>query len=494
MVSVKENAIRFEGAISYQWAVDAHAAVVGTVERWRSAIVARATATRRAVVSAHARGSRAARAYPSSVRDRAAAGLLGMSPAELDRLRQFALNPIEAKVKPPAKARAKTVESVQLSKPATGMMVNAKTLSEAVGRVRVAVSKHRSIPILDHILLEADKSGGRLYMSATDLEIGVRTNIEVAVSDFAPIAVPAKALADALKGSTGTVSIANHGESDVKLTVDGVEHILKGLPAEEFPMLPDVISRERVQFPGLAGILKKLSCASGVDELKSILMSVLIDSKHVCSTDTRRAHLVEHDMDLDAVLPEGSVTMDGKRGIIIPSSCCEKLMRLLGCSAEDIIEIGCSNTQVEFRFLDSVVTSRLIDGTFPNYEKIIPNVDNCHERFTVNTKSFLALLKRLSPMATDNGDRLVFTYGIGKVELSGSSRESGDVCADLECITSGEDGFQTAFDCDYMTDAVELFGHCSEVVVSGHSPVSQFAVTSPQEPGTMAIVMPCTVG
>jgi len=397
--------------------------------------------------------------------------------------------------------RQREAEAVALDVPELGASVDAKTFRDAVHQVGAAVSSRNSLPILGHVLIEPVCGG--IKLTATDLELGASVTIHALTENFEPCTVPARLLADALKGASGCVSIRNEGD-DVRLTIGGSEQVLKGIMAAEFPQLAEVEVKTWVKFPGLAGILKRLMPAVSDDEYRrAILTGILIDGKNIVSTDTNRLFVYEHGMDLTdlhtwpQVTPEVEAVPGGRSGIVIPGTTCDKLMRMLGCKPDAEVEIGCSDTQVIFKVGDSVVRSRLIEGMFPNYERVIPDEAALTGAIEVIPGDMAEALKKVWPVARENSGRALFTVEENDLlKLSASSSSCGEVSAMIDgCrITGFPIGFQFAMSCNYLADAVAVFKNSELVTLSGSGAVNQFTVTSRQDPDMLVVVMPMQIG
>jgi DNA polymerase-3 subunit beta len=353
---------------------------------------------------------------------------------------------------------------------------------------------------------------GGVKLSCTDLEIGVETTIPAMVKRFEPVCLPAKMLLNALTGMEGAVTVRTDPEpkSDkIKLVCGESEHFLIPLPAEEFPTLPEGRAFP-VSWPGLAGLLASVNCGLGVDESRAILTGVLVTPQEVVTTDTHRLFVRKHGMDaaVSASLPrkwhngnkpgDPRVVTDEPENIVIPGRICREICSALGCKADDAIEFGTSDSQVWFKFGDTVMVSRLIEGQFPNFEKVIP-VDPTGS-FTANPKAMLSALKQVAPVARENSNRTIFAIHDDAIELSASSGVAGEVHAQFAVTSEGwvannvdEEGdgaFKTALSCRYIMDALHVFKGCERVTMAGTGECNQFAITSDELPGAKVVIMP----
>lgn len=364
MVTIKENAIRFEAGISYQWAVDAHDQAVrgyriareSVVTRYRAAVVfavavvestrARATETRESVRASRVRAV-------ESARDRAAAMILGVTVQQVGTLRRLVLNPPSAVPAVRAKAQA-TPQAIPAA--ITGANVRAKDLLDAVQRIGRCVSSRTSLPILSCVLIRAEAQ--ELIISATDLEVGAETRIPAVVRDFAGIAVPAKLLQKSIDKAGGAINLT---VEDGKLVLtDGARVVrLETLPADEFPQLPAMPTAWQ-DASGLVGLIERVMPAASYDETRAILTGVHVQAGRVAATDTHRLAIADH------------AGLESWTDAIVPARACDMLARITGYKPGGQIEIGATESNVWFRTGTTIMVSRLIEGQFPNCDRVIP--------------------------------------------------------------------------------------------------------------------------
>lgn len=496
MVTLRENALKLEVAVSYQWAVDAQTAVVEAgkstaqaIETWGMRMVNFFIGKVRALRSAAVATSTSARTFthetPGKARDRLAAALLGMSVAQVRGLRQMILNRQEVVTTAGTKRKTGKRQALPmaLDMPKDGMNVSASDLKDALSRVARAVNGRTSLPILGHVLLESEN--GCLKLSTTDLEIGISATIPAVIKKFARTTIPCKLAIDALKPAKGQVTLKNGADDTVILCINGAESKLLGLDPAEFPILPEVKHQELVWWRGFAQTVKDLTAVVGKDESRAILTGIMIDAENVAATDTHRLHLVPHGLDLSAVLPNGTE-------VIIPGRVCAEIGRALGCK-DEAVTVGFSDCQAIFRFRDTVMVSRLIEGTFPNYRKVIPDPDVYTCEIVANKEALLNGLSQVAAVARENSERVLICGGAnGKLALRASAGSSGDSQAviDAEQDCRWPDGLMSAVSCKYLTDALHYING-DVVVMRSTGAVHQWRIEDGD--GRLAVVMPMQV-
>lgn len=359
-----------------------------------------------------------------------------------------------------------------------------KDLYEGVQIAARAVSARTSLPILGHLLITADED--RIRIAATDLEIGMECVVEASVQEAGSMTVPARVFSEVL---------ASLPESDVALWVDETNTVsikcatsdfsILGLPPEEFPMLPEV--REEVSFvidrEALRESIRRTSFAIGVDESRAILTGILMqvteDGLKLVATDTHRLCV------LDCPLVESR----GAVNAVVPGRAMNELPRVVP-EGEGTVSVGISASQVKFKVGDTVLISRLIEGQFPNFEKVIPTEHT--KSLIIPTDQFEQSLKRVSIVARENSNRAVIQTEEGRLIITAESGSVGKAREEVEIVKEGDD-IKMAFSARYLLDALAVIDtETIEMELTGE--LNQ-ALMRPQGQDEYAyVVMPMQVG
>lgn len=359
-----------------------------------------------------------------------------------------------------------------------------KDLYEGVQVVGRAVSARTSLPILGHLLISAEE--GRIRIAATDLEIGMECVVEANVQEQGSMTVPARVFGEVLASLPETDVLLSVDESNtVNIKCGTSEFSILGLPPEEFPMLPEV--REEVSFTierdKLRDGIKKTSFAISADESRAILTGVLLQVSEsglkMVTTDTHR--LCVQDCPL--------VEARGVMNAIVPGRAMNEILRIVP-EGEGTVEVGISNSQVVFKIDDTVLISRLIEGQFPNVEKVIPTQHT--KKLIIPTEQFLQSMKRVSIVARENSNRTILQTVEGRIVLTAESGNVGTAHEEVEIVKEGED-IKMAFNARYLLDVLGVVEtEALEVELTGE--VSQ-AVFKPQgSDDYLYVLMPMQVG
>ena len=339
--------------------------------------------------------------------------------------------------------------------------VDRAVLLKALTHVQSVVERRNTIPILANVMIEAS-SGGALKLTATDMEIAV-------VDDFAGVTVaragrttaPAATLYEIIRNLPEGARVEfDHGGGDGPLTLRSgrFNTSLAVLAVDDFPSMTE--GRMPVQFSIKAGVLRDLidrtRFAISTEETRYYLNGIYIHATEsegqpvlrAVATDGHRLARVEEP------LPEGAKAMPG---VIIPRKTVNEI-RKLAEETQDEIVVRLSDTKVQFALGTVTLTSKLIDGTFPEYERVIPRGND--KKLVVPRKDFADAVKRVAAISSERSRPVKLSLGTNHLRVSAASPEQGEAQEDLEgddvAYTSGalEIGFQARYLSD-ITDLVE---------------------------------------
>ena len=366
------------------------------------------------------------------------------------------------------------------------LSITQENLNRALASVGRIVSTRTSLPVLSNILLTTD--GNRLRLSATNLELGINYWIGSKVEQEGSLTVPARLL-------TEFVASLPHGNlelesNDTALTIrtPHYESQLNGIAADEFPPIPQVASKPALTLDAVAfrEALAQVVVAASLDEARPVLAGVYLYTEestlYVVATDSYR--LAEKQLELKDEPNE-------PLSVIVPVRTMQELTRLLGENEGDI-ELYRDDNQVMFRTGEIELTSRLIDGQFPNYRQIIPK--QATTSFDIETAEFGRITKVASLFARESAGSLKLEIRAeGEVRLVSSDSEVGGSTATAECAVAGDDG-EISLNARYLQDALAAIK--SPGVTFGISGKLSACVLSPiesdedAEPTYIHIIMP----
>lgn len=320
--------------------------------------------------------------------------------------------------------------------------------------VQNAVSNKSTLPILSHILLETKKDGIRL--TATDLEIGVTCFVQGSVSEEGAITVPAKKFSEIVKELSDLTDVEITIKKSQAVNIEAGKSYFKlmGLPKEDFPQLPDFHSGkgiESVKLPQnhLKNMIQLTAFAMSHDETRYVLNGILFSFRDktlkLVATDGRRLALIEKD------IPEMGNT---RKDVIIPMKTIQELNRNLGDTGD--VTFFFKENQIQIGLGQVTITSRLIEGEYPNYEQVVPK--KTKEQLKVNTQDFLQATRRASILTSQDSQSIKLNIIKDKIIISKNTPDLGEVREELDVDYKGGEvtiGFNPTFLVDVLKNIEE---------------------------------------
>jgi DNA polymerase-3 subunit beta len=369
-------------------------------------------------------------------------------------------------------------------------------LNEGLATVGRVVAPRSTLPVLGNVLLETE--GGQLKLAATNLELTVICWVGAKVEEEGAITLPARLLADYV----GLLSAGEPLQLELKakkahLSCGRFEANISGIDAEEFPAIPSVSGGINLKIPAprLKEAIGQVVFAAAPDDSRPVLAGVLMtvsDGKlTLAAADGFRLAVRKVDLG-DAAVPDLS--------IIVPAKALTEVARGLPNDEDVEVEIAVTadQSQVLFRHRQAEVVSRLIEGQFPDFNRIIPRESKT--RVTLQTADFLRATKAAQVFARDNSMivrlSLVPAEGgdeaLGRVTVAATSAEIGDNTGDVDASVEGE-AMQVAFNGRYLRDALEALD-AQQAFLEVTGPASPGLIRPASGPnGYIQVIMPMHV-
>jgi DNA polymerase-3 subunit beta len=316
-------------------------------------------------------------------------------------------------------------------------------LSEALQTVQRGVSSRPGIPALTGVLIEAVASSP-LVLTTTDLEVSARLSVDVQVSEPGVVLVPARLLGDTVKSLSDAPIDFETDQSQARIRCAAYEGTIRLLPADDFPGLQEPSgTRISVEAGPFADAALQVARAASRDDARPVLTGVLIEVSRegvvMVATDSYRLAV----RDLVA-------TADGEAKAIVPERALTEAGRAAAADEKAPIEAFVDESQVAFRIGNLTLTSRLIEGEFPNYRQLLP--DSQESRLTASRQQLLDAVRRVGLMARDTTPVRMEFNALG-VKLSSSSPDLGQAVETVEARYEGED-LTVAFNPQYLADGL----------------------------------------
>jgi DNA polymerase-3 subunit beta len=318
-------------------------------------------------------------------------------------------------------------------------------LARALGIVSRGVSTRTSVQILAGILLHA--SAGRLELAATDMELSLRTSLEASVEGEGSVVVPGRLLLELARLLPDSEVAIEHKleEAAVEIRSGAASYRLHTYNAEDFPRLPDANAAERheVDRETLLETVARVSRSASRDESRPVLTGVLMRFEPgklvMAATDSYRLSVKE--TAIEGTVPELEA--------IVPARALQELARI--AQAGDAIELGVHENQVIFSTGDALLTTRRIDGQFPNYKQLVPETFD-HE-LSLPREELLEVVRRVAVMAQRNSP-LRLRFADGELTVSAQTQDVGEARESLPVSFSGEP-LEIGFNAEFLRDGIE---------------------------------------
>lgn len=332
------------------------------------------------------------------------------------------------------------------------IVVNQKNFKRALGVVEKVVSKNTTLPILSNILLKTEN--GRLRLSATNLEIGINYMIGAKIEEVGQVAIPARIISD----FTGNVS-------DEKITLGVKNNVLSinsehyktqilGFDAKDFPIIPKIKNKPLAVLPvkalknSLISVIDSVALSEARPELAGIYVSFNDDRIVFASTDSFR--LAEKQVDFKN---------SSRQSFIIPRNTVLEFARIAG-ELEGEVTVNLSDNQISFSNDDFEMVSRLVDGTYPDYKKVIP--DKFVSKVMVNKNEFEKNI-RLAGLFSSNISDVKIQCEENSMNIAARNADKGEIETAMASVLKNQP-FEIAINYHYVLDGLKIMD-TNEVVM-----------------------------
>jgi DNA polymerase-3 subunit beta len=360
---------------------------------------------------------------------------------------------------------------------------------KSLGHVHRVVERRNTIPILANVLIRAEDS--RLALKATDLDVEIVETIAADIGPAGATTVPAHMIYDIVrKLPEGTqILIETSGDrANLSLRAGRSRFALQTLPDSDFP---DLAAGEMTHhFTVLAADLKRLidrtQFAISTEETRYYLNGIFLHSAGPQSSFLRAVATDGHRLaQFDLPAPDG---VAGMPGIIVPRKTVGELQRLIE-EPEGEIRIELSQTKIRFTVDHVVLTSKLIDGTFPDYARVIPLGND--KRLAVDKADFAAAVDRVSTISSERGRAVKLGLSSGKLLLSVTNPDSGSATEELE-VEYDSEPLDIGFNSRYLLDiAAQIQG--DRAVLRLADPGSPTLIENGDSKDALYVLMPMRV-
>ncbi|MFL5028241.1 MAG: DNA polymerase III subunit beta [Xanthobacteraceae bacterium] len=363
-------------------------------------------------------------------------------------------------------------------------------LLKSLGHVHRVVERRNTIPILANVLVRAEKSA--LSLKATDLDLEVIESIAAEVAPAGSTTVPAHMFYEIVRKLPEGSQVVLESSSDravLAVRAGRSRFTLQTLPESDFPDLAagDMTHKFALAASDLKRLIDKTQFAISTEETRYYLNGIYLHVAGAAKSQTLRAVATDgHRLaQTDLPVPAGAA---GMPGIIVPRKAVGEVQRLIE-NAEAEVGIELSQTKIRFTIGDVVLTSKLIDGTFPDYARVIPLGND--KQLTVDKAEFEAAVDRVSTVSSERGRAVKLSLSAGRMVLSVTNPDSGSATEELE-VDYESDPLDIGFNSRYLLDiAAQIEGEGAVLKLA--DPGSPTLIQDRDAAGAIYVLMPMRV-
>ncbi|MFZ9737996.1 MAG: DNA polymerase III subunit beta [Prochlorotrichaceae cyanobacterium] len=377
------------------------------------------------------------------------------------------------------------------------LVCNQTDLSTNLSLVARAVPSRPSHPVLANILLTADAGTQRVSLTGFDLSLGIQTSFPANIESSGAITLPSKLLTDIVTrlSSDAEITLLLGEEGVVNLVTGSGQYKVRGMDADEFPQLPLVESGEaaKLSVEALVEGLRGTLFATSTDETKQVLTGVHLrvqsDGLEFAATDGHRLAVVStFNAEDEPGLSSGVEAFE----VTIPGRALRDLERMVTArSTEDAIALYFDQGQTVFQWGDQYLTSRTLDGQYPNYQQLIPQ--QFERQVTLDRKLLVAALERIAVLADQKNNvvKLTLSQEQQNIMLSVEAQDVGSGQESLPAQVSGE-SLEIAFNVKYLMDGLKSLP-AAEIQMQLNTATSPVILTPLGELKMTYLVMPVQI-
>ncbi len=312
--------------------------------------------------------------------------------------------------------------------------------------VHGVVNVRPTLPVLSNVLLQAEDD--KLWLTTTDLEVSIRCVVEAKVSKEGGTTLPAKRLLSIIRElPIDNIEIDVDDKNSAAISCGSAYFKILGLPQDDFPAIAkyDGGSTFTMEQRALKDMLQKTYYAASTDETRFILNGTLLSFKGnkltTVATDGRRLALAEQELEFPK---------ESEVEAIVPTKAVNEVIRML--KDEGTVKIHITKNQAGFEVDQMVLTTKLIEGTYPNFRQVIPA--QCEQRIAVEREGMLTALRRVALLTSEKSSSVKLTFGKNRLKISASSPDLGEAHETVAIKYSGKE-LVVAFNPEYIMEPLK---------------------------------------
>jgi DNA polymerase III subunit beta len=373
------------------------------------------------------------------------------------------------------------------------LSVTKNEMQEKLANIQNIIEKKNTMPILSHFLLSAGKKGS--YIIATDIETALKEPLEANIEKEGKLCIPARKLFEIVREVDGDMSFESVDEQWLKVKAGASDFKIACLPHTDFPAWPSALGSGEVEEVTIDGsvlleMIEKTIYSAGESDTRYTLNGLLFHAKPgnrsftVVGTDGHRLALIMRQIDSE-------VKEDKK--LIVPRKAVSELRRFLGASDEEKekqkVRISIGDKHLLFSVEKIEFLTRLIDGSYPNYENVIPQSNE--KKMSIGKDIFIKVLRRASVMSRERASAVRFDLEEEKLTVSSSSPDLGEAKEEVGIDYKGEK-VSLGFNARYMLDVLGAMTS-DKVVLELQDPLSPVLVKEDGSDEYKCVIMPMRI-
>lgn len=361
----------------------------------------------------------------------------------------------------------------------------------ALQRAARAVERRNTILILANLLLRAEASG--IAITATDLDVEVTQTVKAEISaDGEPTTLPAHTLLEIVRKLPDGAQIGIETDGDkgnAVLRAGRSRFTLQTLPAHEFPDLSEVTGGYEMALPGaaLADAIGRVEFAISTEETRYYLNGIFLHRDpdgsgrlRLVATDGHRLSLASLAIDTPPQLP----------GVIVPRKAVAEIKKMAEAADKADLRLDVSANRLVASLGDWRFSSKLIDGTYPDYGRVIPSGND--KLVTLQAEELLAAVERVGTVASERGRAVKCTFAPGRLALEVTNPDAGTAYEEVEVAYTGET-IEIGFNARYIVDLLNATAKAGEISIALHDPGSPALIRRPDTEDALCVLMPMRV-
>lgn len=359
---------------------------------------------------------------------------------------------------------------------------------KALQKIQGIVEKRTSMPILSNVLLEATES--LIHVTATDLEVGMKSSYPAEVVSTGKITVSAKKLYEIVKELPNQIIVFVAKDNDwVEIKCGKVQFNIVGLSPDEFPYFPEVKEENLFEIESslLKGMIEKTSYAICFDETKYNLNGIFtkVDTGDDGTNSLKMVATDGHRLSISSGALKGNASSELIKGVILPKKGVSEMKKITEEDSGTLL-FGFMDNSAVIKRGDSYMVMRLVDGEFPDYNRVIPAANN--RVVTVRKEDFTHSVRRMAILSSEKFKGIMLDITSEGIKISSSNPELGDAMEELDVTYEGEP-FSVRFNARYLLDVLAV-AETENVEMKFRDELSPSIIVPEKSDSFLAVIMP----